>query len=513
MRQVKRMMQFPCKDNWRCIDCHPHVFQSVNSGLFFEIPVPANHLCLANDCRMGRHNIIHTRAKREIARWYKRPGICDKVGVIRCPMPIDTNCKGHCWNKWSVTVDWGQRSRNTTIFYDLQVLPERPFLITSVLQHNQTNKIQGLQVHPSNTTRRYLDVVSFFLPNLPEIHRCNQVYCIYNHTNNQLEGYAGRPVDVSLVQCPYPTKIPSSTTTITTALPSISLRLTYDHVTFSAPFEIVPEKIESPEIELKHVDMMICAIVKAEGGNLKEWIEFHRMMGYERIVLYDNNFEPDELMDSIIGQYPDVVIRRPWRLRHAQTEAMTDCILRYKYTATWASIVDVDEFIVPATRFDSMKAVLETQLRDKPYLQANWVTFGPCPNDTAVDGLLSMERCRNITFAGSQTPKATFQMKMAAAMQGYGPHFVLLTEDVGISARSTGFLADEYFRIYHYRYKTWAEFMTRRVGDIAGLSESWIPKGLEQSWAKGIRNQQVLLEEDNHILRFIPELRRRLGLE
>ena len=66
--------------------------------------------------------------------------------------------------------------------------------------------------------------------------------------------------------------------------------------------------------------LSICAIYRDEAPYLREWIEFHRLVGVERFFLYDNVSEDDHL--EVLAPYLEdgiVTVRRVARLRSAGT--------------------------------------------------------------------------------------------------------------------------------------------------------------------------------------------------
>ena len=52
-------------------------------------------------------------------------------------------------------------------------------------------------------------------------------------------------------------------------------------------------------IKDKKYYISICAIFKNEGHNLKEWIEYHKLIGIDHIYLY-NNFSDDNYHETLL---------------------------------------------------------------------------------------------------------------------------------------------------------------------------------------------------------------------
>ncbi|MBR4589887.1 MAG: glycosyltransferase family 2 protein [Bacteroidaceae bacterium] len=97
----------------------------------------------------------------------------------------------------------------------------------------------------------------------------------------------------------------------------------------------------------------ICATIKNENLYLREWVEYHLSIGFNKIILYDNNDEDGEHPDMVIQDYIDsenvVLIKnnyydeRPNQFK--QTDAYNDCFQKNKSLYDWIAFIDVDEFI------------------------------------------------------------------------------------------------------------------------------------------------------------------------
>jgi hypothetical protein len=119
--------------------------------------------------------------------------------------------------------------------------------------------------------------------------------------------------------------------------------------------------------------LSIVAILKNEALYIKEWIEYHKLVGVERFYLYDN--ESEDNLKEILKSYIDdgIVIYKYFPGKCMQYSAYKDAIRRYKYKTKWLAIIDADEFIIPIS-----KATLNECLKDfedYPALCVNWVVY------------------------------------------------------------------------------------------------------------------------------------------
>lgn len=92
-------------------------------------------------------------------------------------------------------------------------------------------------------------------------------------------------------------------------------------------------------------NVSICAIFKNEASFLKEWIEYHLMLGVEHFYMYNNNSE-DNFKD-VLRPYIDngVVEIKDWTENHAQMMAYKDFYESRRHETKWVSFLDIDEFI------------------------------------------------------------------------------------------------------------------------------------------------------------------------
>ncbi|MCD7878371.1 MAG: glycosyltransferase family 92 protein [Candidatus Gastranaerophilales bacterium] len=124
---------------------------------------------------------------------------------------------------------------------------------------------------------------------------------------------------------------------------------------------------------MPQVYLSIAAIMKNEGSYLKEWIEYHRLVGVERFYLYDN--ESSDNTKEILKPYIEegIVIYRYVEGSCMQFPAYLDAIYKYKNQTRWLAVIDLDEYIVPVEK-DSVKEFLK-DYEKYPAVGVNWVMF------------------------------------------------------------------------------------------------------------------------------------------
>lgn len=140
----------------------------------------------------------------------------------------------------------------------------------------------------------------------------------------------------------------------------------------------VIKQIDDSDItKLKHshkpVYLSMACIAKNEGPYIKEWIEYHKIVGFERFYFYDNASDDNtrEILEpyvndgTVIYHYIDGVGR--------QLHVYTDAVLRYASETYWLALIDLDEFIVPKEK-DNVPDFLK-DYEQYPGVVINWVLF------------------------------------------------------------------------------------------------------------------------------------------
>jgi glycosyl transferase family 92 len=140
--------------------------------------------------------------------------------------------------------------------------------------------------------------------------------------------------------------------------------------------------------------LVACTIYRDYADYLSEWIEFHRLVGVERFVLYDNGSTDHHL--DVLAPYLDegIAIRHDWPLPFrglngrptAIVLAFEHCVGTHRADARWIAFLDVDEFLFSPTG-TPLPEVLSTYERF-PGVIANRAEFGSSGHVTKPPGLV-----------------------------------------------------------------------------------------------------------------------------
>ena len=125
-------------------------------------------------------------------------------------------------------------------------------------------------------------------------------------------------------------------------------------------------------------NLAICAILRNEGKFVKEWIDWHLMIGVEKFYLYDN--ESDDNMVDVLRPYIEkgIVDYTYYPGRCRQLPAYNDCLRKHCYDTEWLAVIDGDEFLCPLggkNLLDFLRQ-MSVQCQNMGGLGVNWRVFG-----------------------------------------------------------------------------------------------------------------------------------------
>lgn len=120
--------------------------------------------------------------------------------------------------------------------------------------------------------------------------------------------------------------------------------------------------LEAKPIKKKKYNLSVCAIFKNESKNIREWIEYHRLVGVDHFYLYENGAS-DRYMKVLrpyvnrkiitLVPWPNLVDKKEgedlfkWVLSTQVTAYENVLHLYAKAETQWIVFLDIDEFLVP----------------------------------------------------------------------------------------------------------------------------------------------------------------------
>ncbi len=126
----------------------------------------------------------------------------------------------------------------------------------------------------------------------------------------------------------------------------------------------------------------ICCIFQNEDRFLKEWIDYHRLIGVEHFYIYDHMSDDDSykvlepyinegVVEYIYWDRPYETAKEFW---HIQRDAYANAVKRAKGQSKWLALIDADEFIVPV-KDHNLRSFLD-DFDDFGGVWIGWVFYG-----------------------------------------------------------------------------------------------------------------------------------------
>lgn len=256
------------------------------------------------------------------------------------------------------------------------------------------------------------------------------------------------------------------------------------------------------------VILAICAIFRNEAPYLREWIEFHRLMGVERFFLYQNRSDDDwqSVLQPYIGK--GIVELTEWPHPPAcQLQAYQHFIDAHKGEPWHVAFIDCDEFLFSPSH-DLVTGAIAGQ---SSALAVNWMCFGASGQEHASEGLVierfTLRPADN--FGPNRHIKSIVRMDRVQST-ARDPHWFQVTGGTWSESGSevigplTTRPSHNSLRINHYHTKSREEYL-RRIA--LGRADYAIPRSPAE-----FDGYQAADIEDTAILRFLPALKKQLNL-
>lgn len=261
--------------------------------------------------------------------------------------------------------------------------------------------------------------------------------------------------------------------------------------------------------------LAICTIFKDCSPYLKEWIEYHRLVGVEHFYLYDNESsdEPRTVLQSYIDK--GIVTLTDWPNRDQEnwggtlmawvnTTQLPAYDHACKYTrrkVKWLAIIDSDEFLVPlsSSKITDLLAAHE----EAPGLCLHWAVYGTSNIVEIPPNKLMIELLTKRAKLSDPINRHTKSIVKPHHYAGWAwPTHACLYRN-GASAYE---VALDEARVNHYINRTLQFFYTHKVKNKEKIDNV--------TWSEDYTLTFLNLgneEEDRTMDRFVPKLRKRMG--
>jgi hypothetical protein len=101
---------------------------------------------------------------------------------------------------------------------------------------------------------------------------------------------------------------------------------------------------------VKKTYFSVCTVFRDSAADLREWIEFHRLVGAERFFLYDNESvdNPREVLQPYLDDGTVVLHDWPFVIP-VITGSIKHCLEHHGTESRWIAFLDIDEFLFSPT--------------------------------------------------------------------------------------------------------------------------------------------------------------------
>ena len=129
--------------------------------------------------------------------------------------------------------------------------------------------------------------------------------------------------------------------------------------------------------------LSIVVIIKNEALYIREWIDYHILVGVEYFYIYDN--ESTDNTKDLLSEYikRGLVTYQYYPGRAKQLASYNDAIRKHKHETKYMAFIDADEFIMPVNKEDSIFNIIDDVItRNKASgIAINWRMFGSSGKD------------------------------------------------------------------------------------------------------------------------------------
>ncbi len=270
--------------------------------------------------------------------------------------------------------------------------------------------------------------------------------------------------------------------------------------------------------------LCVTAIFQNEAPYLKEWIEYHKLVGVEHFRLYNNESSDDYLKilnpyiqsgDVSLIEWPNdccgFEMNSDWMLG-VQVPAHFDAISYFSGVSKWLAIIDLDEFIVPL-KVSNLLVFLEDYESEAGVL-INWVNFGTSEVlDIPVNKLMTevlVQRAKDDSFYNQDVKSIVRPERVDVGFKSGSPHIwhYKSFKDRWILPNhkrwKIGMIDLSKVRINHYVHRTERYFYEYKIPRKEKMKKGEFTSQYINEW-KNSCNEVF----DQEIFHFMPDLRAR----
>lgn len=267
--------------------------------------------------------------------------------------------------------------------------------------------------------------------------------------------------------------------------------------------------------------LSICAIFQDETPFLKEWIEFHRLMGVEHFYLYNHQSKDhfQEVLEPYIQKGIVELINKQTTaitlkaFNNLQCKCYNECLKSSKGVSKWVAFLDLDEFLFPTSSKKKLSQIME-EYGQFGGIGVNWVIFGTSnvwkiPKYQLITETLKLRADKS--YSGNRYFKSIVMPERTSHFTN--PHHPIFekgfdlvnTDKLPLEGMWSHYYQINKLRINHYWTRQGEYFYSQKLK----RHKNW--RGDPDSKAIEKFLKYISVEEDDTIQRFLPELKKLLS--
>ncbi|MBP3687596.1 MAG: glycosyltransferase family 92 protein [Alphaproteobacteria bacterium] len=252
--------------------------------------------------------------------------------------------------------------------------------------------------------------------------------------------------------------------------------------------------------------LSVAAIMKNEKPYLKEWLEYHRLVGVEHFYLCDNDSTDNtrEYLTPYINSGLITYIEMSGK--NKQLTCYEKVVSEYKDQTTWLAFIDIDEYMVPLKKH-TMTAFLK-EFEDVAEVSLHWLNYGDSGAFTRNMGLMTEFFTSHGRFL-NHTVKSIVRPKSVIDFKAFGSNHYVRVNGASVNEykKPVNFMLDMHIsadkaRINHYITKSFAEFLYKK-----GRGH---PEGTPIDFSYYFFHNENEIKDDTTMRRFLPHLKKRM---
>lgn len=274
----------------------------------------------------------------------------------------------------------------------------------------------------------------------------------------------------------------------------------------------------------------VVLIAKNEGCYIREWIEYHLLVGISHFYIYDN--ESTDGLEEILKPYveQDIVTYRNFPGKLMQIPCYRDALKHYRYESEYLAFIDADEFLVPV-KYETIPETIDRIIENynnHPFrveyriggIAVNWRWYGSSGHKEKQEGLVMEHYTQRAEddYPRNAHVKTICNPRVVTDACDHPHSFYYQKGYYAVSEKGSyvpgAFFYDsscELIRINHYHSKSEEEYKEKRRRGHPDIDEGGLTEEMIQKEFDSMRDESNAVE-DRIMDKYVMDVKRRMEL-